>query len=149
MKNDTTFVRMRSGDHLGDTNVEKGHLAPSNLRFSLWLIRYFLTTFVYTTSTPRRDVKFCPNIPLGNLSWNSLTEVMWIHYSNGFSNSKIWKNWQENIHLEMENDWSGSFVLLYGWNKEDVRWDFSLFKSIEKLWTILSFPTSRENLDCS
>ena len=49
----------------------------------------------------------------------------------------------------MENDWSGSFVLLYGWNKEDVRWDFSLFKSIEKLWTILSFSTSRENLDCS
>ena len=27
MKNDTTFVRMRSGDHLGDAkNVEKGHL---------------------------------------------------------------------------------------------------------------------------
>ena len=31
MKNDTTFVRMRSGDHL--ENVEKGHLAPSNLTF--------------------------------------------------------------------------------------------------------------------
>ena len=32
MKNDTTFVRMRSGDHLGGRkNVEKGHLAPSNL----------------------------------------------------------------------------------------------------------------------
>ena len=29
MKNDTTFVRMRSGDHLGDVHVEKGHLAPS------------------------------------------------------------------------------------------------------------------------
>ena len=24
----------------------------------------------------------------------------------------------------MENDWSGSFVSLYGWNNEDVRWDF-------------------------
>ena len=36
MKNDTTFVRMRSGDHLGDAkNVEKGHLAPSNLTFLL------------------------------------------------------------------------------------------------------------------
>ena len=34
MKNDTTFVRMRSGDHLRDAkNVEKGHLAPSNLTF--------------------------------------------------------------------------------------------------------------------
>ena len=34
MKNDTTFVRMRSGDHLeGRKNVEKGHLAPSNLTF--------------------------------------------------------------------------------------------------------------------
>ena len=33
MKNDTAFVRMRSGDHLGDTNVEKGHLAPWNLTF--------------------------------------------------------------------------------------------------------------------
>ena len=32
MKNDTTFVRMRSGDHLADAkNVEKGHLAPTNL----------------------------------------------------------------------------------------------------------------------
>ena len=34
MKNDTTFVRMRSGDHLGDPkNVEKRHLASSNLSF--------------------------------------------------------------------------------------------------------------------
>ena len=34
MKNDTNFVRMRSGDHLGEPkNVEKGHLAPSNLTF--------------------------------------------------------------------------------------------------------------------
>ena len=34
MKNDATFVRMRSGDHLGDAkNAEKGHLAPSNLTF--------------------------------------------------------------------------------------------------------------------
>ena len=36
MKNDTTFARMRSGDHLGDAkNVEKRHLAPSNLTFLL------------------------------------------------------------------------------------------------------------------
>ena len=49
----------------------------------------------------------------------------------------------------MENDLSGSFVLLYGWNNEDLRWDFSLFKSIGKLWAILSFATSREQLDCS
>ena len=36
MKSDTTFVRMRSGDHLGECkNVEKGHLAPSNLTFLL------------------------------------------------------------------------------------------------------------------
>ena len=36
MKNDTTFVRMRSGDHLGDAKkVGKGHLAPSNLTFLL------------------------------------------------------------------------------------------------------------------
>ena len=34
MKNDTTFVRMRSGDHLGDAKMsKKGHLAPSNLTF--------------------------------------------------------------------------------------------------------------------
>ena len=39
MKNDTTFVRMRSGDHLGYAkNVEKGHLAPSNLTFLLIVI---------------------------------------------------------------------------------------------------------------
>ena len=36
MKNDTSFVRMRSGDHLGDAkNVEKRHPAPSNLTFLL------------------------------------------------------------------------------------------------------------------
>ena len=67
------------------------------LRFSLWLIRYFLKTYIYTPSTPCRDVKFCPNIPLGDLSWNSLTELMWHHQINGFSNSKFWKNWQENV----------------------------------------------------
>ena len=62
-----------------------------NLRFSIWLIRYFLKTFVYTPSTPRRDVKLSQNIPLGDLSWKSLTEVMWPHHINGFLNSKIWK----------------------------------------------------------
>ena len=36
MKNGTTFVRMRSGDHPGNAkNVEKGHLSPSNLTFLL------------------------------------------------------------------------------------------------------------------
>ena len=104
-----------------------------NLRFSLWLFRYFLKTYVYTPSTPCRDVKSCPKIPLGGLSWNSLTEVMWHYQINGFSNSKVWKSWQENIHVGLENDWSSSFVLLYGWNNEDVRWGFSLFKSIGKL----------------
>ena len=39
MKNDTTFVRMHSGDHLGDAkNVENGHLAPLNLTFLLIVI---------------------------------------------------------------------------------------------------------------
>ena len=107
-----------------------------SLYLSLWLIRYFLKTYVYTPSIPCRDVKFCPNIPLGDLSWNSLTEVMWHHQINGFSNSKFWKDWQENVHVGLENDWSGSFVLLYGWNNEDVRWGFSLFKSIGKLWAV-------------
>ena len=38
-KNDTTFVSMRSGDHLGDAkNVEKGHLTPSNLTFLLMAV---------------------------------------------------------------------------------------------------------------
>ena len=110
-------------------------LSAIYLRFSLWLIRYFLKTFVYTPSTPCRDVKFSQIIPLGDLLWNSLTEVMW-HQINGFSYSKIWKTWEENVHVAMENDWSGSFVLLYGWNNEDVRWGFSLFKSIGKLWAI-------------
>ena len=106
----------------------------NGLRFSLWLFRYFLKTYVYTPSTPCRDVKFCPNIPLGDLSWNSLTEVMWHHQINGFSN--ILKKLTRNVHVGLENDWSGSFVLLYGWNKEDVRWDFALLKSIGKLWAI-------------
>ena len=35
MKNDTTCVRMRSGDLLGDAKLLKGHLAPSNLTFLL------------------------------------------------------------------------------------------------------------------
>ena len=34
MKIDTTFVRMRSRDHLGESkNVEKRHLASPNLTF--------------------------------------------------------------------------------------------------------------------
>ena len=34
MKNDATFVRMRSGDHLGNAKMsKKGHLAPPNLTF--------------------------------------------------------------------------------------------------------------------
>ena len=33
MKNDTTFVRMGSGDHLGEEKSQKGHFAPSNLTF--------------------------------------------------------------------------------------------------------------------
>ena len=66
-------------------------LALNGLRFSLWLIRYFLKTYVYTPSIPCRDVKFCPNIPLGDLSWNSSTEVMWHFQINGYSNSKFWK----------------------------------------------------------
>ena len=34
MKNDATFVRMRSGDHLGDPKMsKKGTSPPSNLTF--------------------------------------------------------------------------------------------------------------------
>ena len=35
MKNDTTFVRMRSGDVLGDAKCQKGHLALSKFNFLL------------------------------------------------------------------------------------------------------------------
>ena len=35
MKNDTSFVRMRSGDHLGDAKCPKRYLAPSNFTFLL------------------------------------------------------------------------------------------------------------------
>ena len=40
MKNDTTFVRMRSGDHLGDAKMSKTGtlLDPSNLTFLLFAI---------------------------------------------------------------------------------------------------------------
>ena len=38
MKNDITFVRMRSGDHLGDAKMSKRHLTPSNLTFLLIVI---------------------------------------------------------------------------------------------------------------
>ena len=38
MKNDTTFVRMRSGDHLGDAKMlKKGLVAPSNVNLVLWI----------------------------------------------------------------------------------------------------------------
>ena len=33
MKNDTTFVRMGNGDHLGDAEMQKRHFASSNLTF--------------------------------------------------------------------------------------------------------------------
>ena len=35
MKNDTPLVRMRSGDRCTRKNVEKKHIAPSNLTFLL------------------------------------------------------------------------------------------------------------------
>ena len=35
MKNDTTFVRMRSGDHLGDAKMSKMASLRSNLTFLL------------------------------------------------------------------------------------------------------------------
>ena len=39
MKNDTTFVRMRSGDHLGDAKMsKKGTFTPSNFTFLLFAI---------------------------------------------------------------------------------------------------------------
>ena len=34
MENDTTFVRMRSGDHLGDAKISKK--APSFVKFKLF-----------------------------------------------------------------------------------------------------------------
>ena len=98
------------------------------------IIRYFLRTFVYTSSTPCRDVKFCPNIPLGDLSWNSLTEVMWLHHIKSFSNSKIWKKLTRKRSPRNGNEWSGSFVLLCGWNKEDVRGIFS----IQIYWEVMN-----------
>ena len=33
MENDTTFVRMRSSDEVGDAKMSKRHLASSNLTF--------------------------------------------------------------------------------------------------------------------
>ena len=45
MKNDAAFVRMRNNDHLGDArNIDKGHLAPSNLS-CLIICDRFLTVF--------------------------------------------------------------------------------------------------------
>ena len=38
MKNDTTFVRMRIGDHLGDAKMLKKGTSPSNLTFLLIVI---------------------------------------------------------------------------------------------------------------
>ena len=35
MKNDTTFVRMRSGDHLGDAKMSKG--APRSVEFDFFI----------------------------------------------------------------------------------------------------------------
>ena len=36
MKNDTTFVRMRSGDHLGDAKMSKR--APRSVEFNFFII---------------------------------------------------------------------------------------------------------------
>ena len=36
MKNDTTFVRMRSGDHLGDAKMSKW--APRSVEFNFFII---------------------------------------------------------------------------------------------------------------
>ena len=38
----------------------------------------------------------------GDILWKSLTEVIWHHHINGFSNSKVWNNWQEKVQVGME-----------------------------------------------
>ena len=52
-----------------------------------------------------------------------------------FFKFKNLKSWQENIHVGMENDSSAGFVLLCGWNNEDVRWGFF---SIQIHWEVMS-----------
>ena len=59
------------------------------LRFSLWLIRYFLKTYVYTPSTPSRNVKFCPNIPCGGEE----AKCLWTPYTHLFFRDLISYCW--------------------------------------------------------
>ena len=120
--------------------VNSPHFHPFNcrtLRLSIWLIRYFLKTFVYTPSTPCRDVKFSQNIPLSDLSWKSLAEVMWRHHINGFSNSIFGKTDKKTSTKEWKMIGLTVFILLYVWNNEDVRWDFfcsNPLRSYEQIW---------------
>ena len=119
------------------------------LRFSQWLIRYFLKTYVYTPSTPCRDVKFCPNIPLGDLSWNSLTEVMWHHQINGFSNSKFWKKLTRKRSRRIGKwlVWQFCLTLWMKWWRCTVE-----FFSIQIHWEVMSnfeFRDEPRNLNCS
>ena len=95
-----------------------------------------------------------PKHSLRDLSWKSLTESCDVITSTVFQIQNFEKNWQEIIHVGMEYDWSGSFVLLYVWNThEDVRWYFSIyihwevmsnlsvFRLVAKLKIVPNFPT--------
>ena len=80
-------------------------------------------------------------------------EIRWqkscgIIKSTVFQIQNFEKNWQENVHVGIENDWSGSFVLLYGWNNGRCMVGVFSIQSIGKLWSwaILSFATEPRKL---
>ena len=56
-----------------------------------------------------------------------------------FSNSKIWKKLIGKRSRRSGKGLVWQFVLLFGWNNEDVRRDVFLLKSIGKLWVIYKF----------
>ena len=89
----------------------KSEFADFELKLWKW---YFLKTYVYTPSTPCKDVKFCPNIP-----WQSFMKFIdrsHVTSSNQrFSNSRFWKNWQEIFLSVFQNFESFLKTFTYDW----------------------------------
>ena len=76
--------------------------------------------------------KTFPSVIFPENHWQKSCDVI---TSTVFQIQKFEKNWRENVNVGMENDWSESFVLLCGWNNEDVRWDFF---SIQIYWEVMN-----------
>ena len=71
-----------------------------------------------------------PSAIFHEIRWQKSCDII---KSTVFQIQNFEKNWLENVHVGLENDWSGGFVLLYGWNNEA---SYPVIAGRRILWTL-------------